>query len=247
MGAAALGDARLPDGVLHGTLQDRLVQMVAPALAREPIVVDARGDPARAHGQIGLMLRADILEMADEFGLDHPREHGDPVFVALAAADDDLIAGEVDVLDTEPATLEHPQPRPVQQASHEVRHALESLEHGADLIAREDDGQPRGALGAHDAIEPWQGDVQHVAVEEEEGAQRLVLRRRCSGGSTRRRPLRCGGCNAGRGAPAGPASRIQNVAAGAPPDDVGYANWRLDRRATMPILPRPAFVRGPRP
>ena len=55
--------------------------------------------------------------------------------------------------------------------------AIESLEHGADLVAGENDRQPRGALGAHDAVEPRQVHLQHVLVQEQEGAQRLVLGR----------------------------------------------------------------------
>ena len=64
------------------------------------------------------MLRPDIFQMADEPELGHGREHGDPVLVALAPADDDLIGGEVDVLHAEPAALEHPQARSVEQARH---------------------------------------------------------------------------------------------------------------------------------
>ena len=32
-------------------------------------------------------------------------------------------------------------------------------------------------MAMHDVVEPGQGDVEHVAVEEQERAQRLVLRR----------------------------------------------------------------------
>ena len=42
VGTAALSDARLADGVLDGALQDRFVQVVATALARQPVAVDAR-------------------------------------------------------------------------------------------------------------------------------------------------------------------------------------------------------------
>jgi len=58
------------------------------------------------------MLRPDLLEVPEEIGLHHGREHGHPVLVALATADDDLVGGEVNVLDTEPAALEQPQTRP---------------------------------------------------------------------------------------------------------------------------------------
>jgi len=111
-------------------------------------------DPAGPGGQVTLMLGSDDVEVPREVRLGDAREHGDPVLVALAAADDDLVGGEVDVLDAEPAALEHPEPGTVEQAGHEARHAVEPLEHGANLLTRENDGEPLGALRAHDAVEP---------------------------------------------------------------------------------------------
>jgi hypothetical protein len=58
-----------------------------------------------------------------------------------------------------------------------VRHTVEPLEHPAHLRAREHDGEPRGALRAHDDVQPRQIDLQHLLVEEQEGAQGLVLGR----------------------------------------------------------------------
>lgn len=48
--------------------------------------------------------------MSPEIYLGDGGEHRDPVLVALAAANDDLAGGEVDVLDSEPAALENPAP-----------------------------------------------------------------------------------------------------------------------------------------
>jgi len=76
------------------------------------------------------MLSVDGLEVPREVGLGGGGEHRDPILVALAAADDDLVGGEVDVLDAEPAALEHPELGAVEQAGHEARHAVELLEHG---------------------------------------------------------------------------------------------------------------------
>jgi hypothetical protein len=73
--------------------------------------------------------------------------------------------------------FEHAQARPVQQAGHEPRRALEPLDHRAQLVAGQDDWQSLRALGTHDAVEPRQVDRQHVTVEEQERAQRLVLGR----------------------------------------------------------------------
>jgi hypothetical protein len=53
------------------------------------------------------MLGSDVVGVPGELGLDDAREHGDPVLVALAAADDDLVAGEIEIPDAEPTALEH--------------------------------------------------------------------------------------------------------------------------------------------
>jgi len=54
------------------------------------------------------MLLADALEMPRQRPLHRHRQHRHPVLVALAATDDDLVGREVDVLDAQPAALEHP-------------------------------------------------------------------------------------------------------------------------------------------
>jgi hypothetical protein len=84
----------------------------------------------------------------------------------LAATDDELVGVEVDVLGAEPAALEHPEPGAVEQAGHEAGHPLEPLEHGADLVARQNNRQPLRALGAHDPVEPGKVGLQHVSVQE---------------------------------------------------------------------------------
>jgi hypothetical protein len=121
------------------------------------------------------MLGSDALEMAPQVGLDDAREHGDPALVALVAADNDLVAREIQVLDAEPTALEHPEAGTVEQAGHEARHPVEAVEHGADLLPRENDGQALWTLGPHETLEPREIAFQHVPVEEQESAQGLVL------------------------------------------------------------------------
>src|SRR5262245_64212548 len=122
------------------------------------------------------MLNPHRGEMPSEVTLDDRGKHRDPILVALAAANDDLVRGEVDVLDPEPAAFEDPEPGSIEQAGHETRHALEPIEDGSDLFTAEDDWQTPGAFGAHDLIEPGQRDSEHVPVEEQDGAQGLILR-----------------------------------------------------------------------
>src|SRR6266536_4560161 len=123
------------------------------------------------------VLGPDVLEMLQEAGLDDAWEHGDPVLVALAAPDHNLVRGKVDVLYTKPTTFQYPEAGTVQQGGHEARDTVKPLEQRADLIPAEDDRKPLRAPRAHDAIEPREIHLQHVLVEEQEGAQRLILRR----------------------------------------------------------------------
>ena len=79
------------------------------------------------------------------------------------------------------------------------------LEHGADLVAGEDDRESFGALGADDTIQPGKVDFQHVPVKEQEGAERLVL-----GSKRRHRPST--------------ASDVRSAVTSGPPRSIG---WRL--------------------
>jgi hypothetical protein len=97
--------------------------------------------PARPRRQIVLVLSPHDREVPSEIGLHHSGKHGDAVLIALAASNDDLVRGELQVLNPEPAALEHAKAGTVQEGRHEARRALEPLEHGPDLIAAEHDGQ----------------------------------------------------------------------------------------------------------
>ncbi len=68
-------------------------------------------------------------------------------------------------------------PAAVEQRRHQARLALHAGEHGAHLVAREHDRQPRGCLGVDEILEPRQLDAEDLAVEEEQRRERLVLRR----------------------------------------------------------------------
>ena len=86
---------------------------------------------------------------------------------------------EIDVLDAEPAALHEAQPGAVHQAGHQAvglggRQPVEGVEQLADLVAREDDRQPPAAAGAN-GVEGAEVEVEHVAVEEEQGGEGLVL------------------------------------------------------------------------
>ena len=56
--------------------------------------------------------------------------------------------------------------------------AFEPAQHGPYLVPGQDDGQTLRALGADDLVHPREIDCQDLPVQEEQGAQRLVLRGR---------------------------------------------------------------------
>lgn len=177
----------------------RFVEVVAAALAGHPVHIEARGredplpaplpagmrvlplqgsrkfDPAGALPEVGLVLPTHPLEMCRQGLLDGGREHADAILASLAVADDDLVGGEVDVLHAQAAALEQAEAGPVEQDGHEPAHAAEFAKHGVDLLASEDDRQGLGPLRPDDLVEPRQVDTQHRPIEEEQGAQRLVL------------------------------------------------------------------------
>jgi hypothetical protein len=124
------GDARPPDGLLHGPLEDRFVEMMAaplpgfrvtvePGSGEDPLpppfpagvgILPAQRagelDPTGPPFQVALVLEVDGREMAGEVGCRHQRQEGAPVFVVLPVADDDLLRGEVHVL-TRPLKKAH--------------------------------------------------------------------------------------------------------------------------------------------
>jgi hypothetical protein len=106
------------------------------------------------------------------------REHRHAVLAALALAHHDLVPHQVHILHAQLQALREPQARAVQEPRHERVLARQSAEERAGLVLREHDGQATRALGARDSIQPRHLDSQHLAVEEEEGGERLVLRGR---------------------------------------------------------------------
>lgn len=96
---------------------------------------------------------------------------------ALPATDGDLVTLEVDVLHAQREGLLEAQAGAVEELAEEAEGRREPVEQGEDVAAREDVGEVGGALGAFEALERGQLHLEHLAVEEDQGAERLVLRR----------------------------------------------------------------------
>src|SRR2546425_8768298 len=109
----ALRYSRVPDGLLEGSLDDRLVKMMPTALAGHSVDVEASGgkhplpdplpacvrilacqcprklDPAGSLPEIDIMLLLRGFQVASELRANDGRKRRSSVFVALAAADGD--------------------------------------------------------------------------------------------------------------------------------------------------------------
>ena len=118
--------------------------------------------------------------MGSQCGLDGGWEYRQAILPPLAVTDHELVHREIDVLDSQPTALQQAQARTVQQNRHEPRDAVEALKDGANLMAGEHDRQVLGPLGSDHVLEPRELDTEHLAVEEQERAQRLIL---CRGGN----------------------------------------------------------------
>ena len=82
---------------------------------------------------------------------------------------------KVDVLHAQAATLQQAEAGAVEKKRHDPRYAGQLLQDRPGLLAGEHHGQILGALGPHDIIEPRQVHTEHVSIQEEQGAECLVL------------------------------------------------------------------------
>ena len=87
--------------------------------------------------------------------------------------------GPEDVLDPRPDRFHDPQAGTVEELAKQSVRAVERAEERCDLLP-DHDRQSHWQLGPGGAGQNWQLAPQHVAVEEEQGAPRLVLCRRCN-------------------------------------------------------------------
>ena len=115
--------------------------------------------------------------MSSQLTLDGGRKRRGPVLVALAGADDELVAVEIQVLHPESSALEQAQARAVHQDGHEAGSAAEPLDHSAHLVAREHDRQPNRPPGPHHVVEPGHLLLEDLAIQEQQRAQCLILGR----------------------------------------------------------------------
>jgi hypothetical protein len=103
------------------------------------------------------------------------RQHHDAVFAALGVAHDDHQAHKIHVLDAQAHALHHAHAGAIQQPHQQVGDALHVGQDAGDLVFGEHTGDARRPRRTVDVVEPGQIDVEHLAVQEQNGAQRLVV------------------------------------------------------------------------
>jgi hypothetical protein len=99
-------------------------------------------------------------------------QHGHPVLLPLAVADEELAPLRIDVLHAERQCLQQPQSAPVQQRGGECGRPAQLGEHAPHFIAGEHDRQSMRALRVYDGVHRPQRLAEHLAVEELHGGQR---------------------------------------------------------------------------
>src|SRR2546425_8227382 len=197
----ALRYSRVPDGLLEGSLDDRLVKMMPTALAGHSVDVEASGgkhplpdplpacvrilacqcprklNPAGSLPEIDIMLllRGFRWRVSSALMMD-----GSVVVRSLSPLPPRtvIMALEVDILYREASALEQAQAGPVHQDGHKARGAAKLTENRPYLGASEHDRQSHRPLGSDYIVQPGHILFEHFPVEEEQGAQRLVLGRR---------------------------------------------------------------------
>jgi hypothetical protein len=77
------------------------------------------------------------------------RQHGDPILHAFVIVHDDLMLGNVEILDTQSQTFHQPQPASVQQFRHESWGSGEMLNGFEGFVLGQDRGQAFGLFGTN--------------------------------------------------------------------------------------------------
>ena len=98
-----------------------------------------------------------------------------PVSVTFAASNDELFAGKVHILDSEPQTFQQPKPTSVQQCGHEPFGPTKTAEYCPHFIPRQNNRQPPGPLCIDQAGQLAKIPGQYSTVQKQQGTQRLVL------------------------------------------------------------------------
>ena len=198
MATDALLDARFLGGFLDGALKSRFVHVVAAFFAAARVggafggrkevlpnqfaigfgvfLLERAGQVnfAKARGQVFLVVEADLFDLPPEGGDDGIGQGRDAVFFPLSIADGDGFVFKVNILDAQSDTFHKAKAGAVEDLGHEFKEAVHLSNDAHGFIAAEDGGKTFGAFsgGKQNRFDFL---VEHFAVQEEDGAEGLVL------------------------------------------------------------------------
>jgi hypothetical protein len=125
--------------------------------------------------EVGEEPPVDAFEVILEGSVETGGENREALVVAFRFADEDLVVLEIEVLDAQAEAFHEAQAAAVEELGHELVFAGEVAEDEADLVAAEDSGDAAGGAGAGGADRRFEGLAEDGAVQEEDGAEGLIL------------------------------------------------------------------------
>ena len=132
-------------------------------------------DFAESVAEVGLVEALDGLYLALEGGDEGVGEDGGAVVLPFSVADGDDAVAEVDVFDAQADAFHEAEAGAVEDFGHELGDAGHFGDDGAGFVGGEDDGEGFGFLGADGVGGQVYLGLEDVAIEEEDGGERLVL------------------------------------------------------------------------
>jgi len=135
-------------------------------------------DLTAASRKLLLMPLCHGIELGSQLIARPSRKQGRSIVLPFSTADHDLPSIEVDVLDADRERFEEAKAASIEELADEAKGRDEVPEQGEGVLPREDRGEVFGPAGAFELLEPGHFQVEDPFVEEEERAQRLVLRGR---------------------------------------------------------------------
>ena len=129
--------------------------------------------------QIGLMTGAHLLEVLAQAIAHEIRQHHATVLLPLAATNRDLATLEIEVLHTQLQTLLQTQSGAVEQRGDKPWHTLQLPQDSPHFVGTQNDRDVYGSLRTRRGSDDTKVLSQHLVVQEQDGAERLILCRRC--------------------------------------------------------------------
>jgi hypothetical protein len=134
--------------------------------------------PAAADPEVGVPRGTGQQDLLSQVGRYRLRQHHHAVLAPLAVTHHDDPAVEVHILDTQAHPFHEAHAGAIEQLGQQSHLVVKKLEQGAHLVAGQHAGNALFLGRSVQAIQPGKVDGQHLAVQKEQGAQRLVVRGR---------------------------------------------------------------------